>query len=286
MAIQTATFSGLVPEGEYIMFAVLDEAAEIIGRVIVQNANAMANNAVLEIKDGTFKTNAYKTDVLYVGGSNGATINMQPVVEGGKFEGSISSTVKAPFITGGTYAEDVSELCKAEYLCKENTADGTFGVSIDPIYVYVKYYGRSIRYATDNGPEPTNCVDLRVSYNLGEEVIKWGWTYRLGNSEEMNLDGVYRSATNFSNIVFSNVAFVNLEKNISVKLWVVVEIDGVETRLEETNFHVFTTYDVLDIMATEYPEDPAGVYSQSVLAEYQAYKSNQEIAMLNDEEND
>ena len=51
---------------------------EIVGRVIIHNASAKANKAVLNITGGTFKANAYKTDVLNVGGSNGAALDISP----------------------------------------------------------------------------------------------------------------------------------------------------------------------------------------------------------------
>lgn len=57
---------------------------EMIGRVIVQNANVNANKAALNITGGTFNANAYKTDVLYVGGSNNATIDINAAVTGGE----------------------------------------------------------------------------------------------------------------------------------------------------------------------------------------------------------
>ncbi|MBQ8747701.1 MAG: hypothetical protein IJZ08_07545 [Clostridia bacterium] len=81
---------------------------EITGRVIVQNANTKENKAALEITGGTFNANEYKTDVLYVGGSNGATIDMNAVVSGGTFNGEITSSIPERFIFGGTFTVDPS----------------------------------------------------------------------------------------------------------------------------------------------------------------------------------
>lgn len=110
---------------------------EITGRVIVQNANANANKAALEITGGTFNANSYKTDVLYVGGSNGATIDMEPVVSNGTFNGGITSTMTSGFITGGTFTTDVTD-CVADGYEVTGNADGTYGVAEKPIAYVAK----------------------------------------------------------------------------------------------------------------------------------------------------
>lgn len=113
---------------------------EIIGRVIVQNASANANKAALSITGGTFNANAYKTEVLYVGCSNGATIDMTPVVSGGTFNGEIASTMTEGFISGGVFVTDVSDYCVAGYKAEQN-AEGTYGIVVDPAYGKVAKVG-------------------------------------------------------------------------------------------------------------------------------------------------
>jgi len=105
---------------------------EITGRVIVQNANAKANKAALKIEGGIFKANVYKTEVLYVGGTNGATIDMEAVVSNGTFNGEIASTLPAGFITGGTFIEDVTEYCAEDYWAVDPENDGLWTVEEDP----------------------------------------------------------------------------------------------------------------------------------------------------------
>lgn len=101
---------------------------DITGRVIVQNANANANKAVLEITGGTFNANSYKTEVMYVGGSNGAGMAIDATVSGGTFKGEVASSVPNGFITDGTFKSDVTAFCAEGYTCEQN-ADGTWGVS-------------------------------------------------------------------------------------------------------------------------------------------------------------
>ena len=107
---------------------------EFTGRVIVQNASAKANKAVLNITDGTFNANDYKSDVLYVGGSSSATIDIQASVSGGTFKGDITETHVEKFISGGTFTTDVTKFCAEHFICQAN-ADGTYGVIADPSYI-------------------------------------------------------------------------------------------------------------------------------------------------------
>ena len=79
---------------------------EIVGRVIMQNASAKANKATLKITGGTFDTNSYKTEVLYVGGSNGAAMDIDVAISGGTFNGDIAWTAPAKGIAGGTFTVD------------------------------------------------------------------------------------------------------------------------------------------------------------------------------------
>ena len=101
---------------------------EISGRVIIQNASAKANKAELNITGGTFNANSYKTDVLYVGGSNGASGAITASVSGGAFNGEILSTIATGFITGGTFATDVNEFCADGFKCVAN-ANGTYSIT-------------------------------------------------------------------------------------------------------------------------------------------------------------
>lgn len=103
---------------------------EISGRVIIQNANASANKAVLNITDGTFNTNGYKTDVLYVGGSNGATGDITASVSNGTFNGEILSSINKGFISGGVFDRAVPEAFCAEGYVPADNGDGTYGVKI------------------------------------------------------------------------------------------------------------------------------------------------------------
>ena len=101
---------------------------EFTGRVIIQNASEKANKAALNITGGTFNANAYKTDVLYVGGSNSATIAINAAVNGGTFNGEITDTNVAGFISGGTYSiRPAAELLADGY--EVVVSDGVYGVA-------------------------------------------------------------------------------------------------------------------------------------------------------------
>ena len=91
---------------------------EITGRVIVQNANDSANKAVLEITGGTFNANEYKSDVLYVGGSNSSTIDIDASVSGGTFNGEITDTHVLGFITGGNFSATAAQNTSVDLLAE------------------------------------------------------------------------------------------------------------------------------------------------------------------------
>ena len=88
------------------------------GRVIVQNASAKANKAALNITGGTFNPNTYKTDVLYVGGSESATIDIDASVSGGTFNGEITDTHVEGFITGGTFSATAAQNTSTDLLAE------------------------------------------------------------------------------------------------------------------------------------------------------------------------
>ena len=123
---------------------------DITGRVIVQNASAKANKAALSITGGTFNANAYKTDVLYVGGSNSATIDIDASVTGGTFKGEITETHVTGFITGGTYKTDVSDYCAEGYGVKQN-ADGTYGIQLTSLNIATLEELKSFRDSVNTG---------------------------------------------------------------------------------------------------------------------------------------
>ena len=100
---------------------------EISGRVIIQNSNGNANKAVLNITGGTFNSNGYKDDVLYVGGSSGAYGDITATVSGGSFNGDILSTINDHFITGGTFANNPAAYLASGYAVQKQE-DGSIKV--------------------------------------------------------------------------------------------------------------------------------------------------------------
>jgi hypothetical protein len=93
---------------------------DFTGRVIVQNASAKANKAALDITGGTFNANEYKSDVLYVGGSSSAEIDINATVSGGTFKGEITETNVKGFISGGKFVMDVTEFCVFGYKAEQS----------------------------------------------------------------------------------------------------------------------------------------------------------------------
>ena len=118
---------------------------EIYGRVIIQNANANANKAVLDITGGAFHTNGYKTDVLYVGGSNGNADGMTASVSGGIFNGEILSSIGQGFISGGAFSSAVAE---------EHWAEGKHVADVDGDGIYTVHAEDAGETVVENNVAP------------------------------------------------------------------------------------------------------------------------------------
>ncbi len=157
---------------------------EITGRVIVQNSNTSANKAAMKITGGTFNANSYKSDVLYVGGSNGATIDMQPVVCGGTFNGEITSAMTTAFISGGIFSTDVSEYCVDGFVCEDN-GDGTYGVQELVVAKVGDEYFADIQEAI-KAAAPAGTVELLSDVNVDEWVM-FAESLSIGNGKIITL---------------------------------------------------------------------------------------------------
>ena len=172
---------------------------EFTGRVIVQNASAKANKAALNITGGTFNPNTYKTDVLYVGGSNSATIAIDANVSGGTFKGEITDTHVKGFITGGTYIEDVTEFCAPAYVCEQNT-DGTYsviaglrgsGTETDPFLIHnlteLEFFRASVNAGETTYNAPGRWVALADNIDMAEA----NWERGIGDGINATFDGIF-----------------------------------------------------------------------------------------------
>ena len=173
---------------------------EFTGRVIiVQNASAKANKAALNITGGTFNPNTYKTDVLYVGGSNSATIAIDANVSGGTFKGEITDTHVKGFITGGTYIEDVTEFCAPAYVCEQNT-DGTYsviaglrgsGTETDPFLIHnlteLEFFRASVNAGETTYNYPGRWVALADNIDMAEA----NWERGIGDGINATFDGIF-----------------------------------------------------------------------------------------------
>ena len=168
---------------------------EMTGRVIVQNSNANANKAVLNISGGTFKPNDYKSDVLYVGGSNSETIDIIASVTGGTFNGAITDTHVKGFITGGTFATDVTALCALGYIATPN--NDMYIVADDPSTLYISNLAelKAFRDSVNSGNTYKGItVYLAADIDLGSE--EWAPIGTSANSFKGIFDGNGKTISN------------------------------------------------------------------------------------------
>ena len=135
----------------------------IKGAIDMQNGTKPAALGTLTINDGTFETTKNANNIRFANWNSGATeYGLSAEIKGGSFNGGIT-TAYVPaaanwnkgIISGGTYAQDMTEYCADGYVCEAN-ADGTYGVVSDPGYVAEWTFDDS------NSVDYTNDTDLTV----------------------------------------------------------------------------------------------------------------------------
>lgn len=114
----------------------------IKGAIDMQNGTKLAALGTLTINDGTFETTKNANNIRFANWNGGATeYGVSAEIKGGSFNGGITTTYvpaaanwNKGIISGGTYAQDMTDFCADGYVCEAN-ADGTYGVVNDPGYV-------------------------------------------------------------------------------------------------------------------------------------------------------
>lgn len=114
----------------------------IKGAIDMQNGTKVAALGTLTINDGTFETTKNANNIRFANWNGGATeYGVSAEIKGGSFNGGITTTYvpaaanwNKGIISGGTYAQDMTEYCADGYVCEAN-ADGTYGIVNDPGYV-------------------------------------------------------------------------------------------------------------------------------------------------------
>lgn len=116
----------------------------IKGAIDMQNGTKVAALGTLTINDGTFEITKNANNIRFANWNGGATeYGVSAEIKGGSFNGGITTTYvpaaanwNKGIISGGTYAQDMTEYCADGYVCEAN-ADGTYGIVSDPGYAPV-----------------------------------------------------------------------------------------------------------------------------------------------------
>lgn len=107
----------------------------IKGAIDMQNGTKVAALGTLTINDGTFETTKNANNIRFANWNGGATeYGVSAEIKGGSFNGGITTTYvpaaanwNKGIISGGTYAQDMTEYCADGFACEQN-ADGTYGI--------------------------------------------------------------------------------------------------------------------------------------------------------------
>ncbi|MBR2416143.1 MAG: hypothetical protein IKB11_05255 [Bacteroidaceae bacterium] len=107
----------------------------IKGAVDMQNGTKVAALGTLTINDGTFETTKNANNIRFANWNGGATeYGVSAEIKGGSFNGGITTKYvpaaanwNKGIISGGTYAQDMTDFCAEGFACEQN-ADGTYGI--------------------------------------------------------------------------------------------------------------------------------------------------------------
>ncbi len=146
----------------------------------------------------------------------------------------------------------------------------------------VSFKGASIRYQLADGTaKDYTSADIRFSYvfssDFAFEAGSWGWNYKLGASKTGSKIGSYYDETGRTNLVFTNIAFDNFEKEISTQLWFKVAVDG-ESFTVYDDYQVRTVKQVVDGVADYQGAgyETAKNYAIKLREEYEAWLASNE----------
>ena len=147
---------------------------------------------------------------------------------------------------------------------------------------FVEFKGASIRYVLADGtPKGYDTADIRFSYVFNDEFgftpESWGWNYKLGETKTGTKIGSYHDGNNMTNLVFTNISFINFEKNISSQLWFKVNVNGTEfTVCDEyrTRTVIQVVNGVADYQGSGFED--AKNYAIKLRDEYEAYLATEE----------
>lgn len=130
----------------------------IKGAIDMQNGTKLAALGTLTINDGTFETTKNANNIRFANWNGGATeYGVSAEIKGGSFNGGITTNYvpaaanwNKGIISGGTYAQDMTEYCAEGFICEAN-GDGTYGVVNDPGYAPVWTFddSNSVDYIND-----------------------------------------------------------------------------------------------------------------------------------------
>lgn len=130
---------------------VINDGATIKGAIDMQNGTKNSALGSLTINGGTFETTANANNVRFANWNGGATeYGIEAKITGGTFNGGFTTAYvpaaanfNKKFVSGGTFATDISEYCAEGFRAVENT-DGTYGV----VQKY-KFYGANLTIGSD-----------------------------------------------------------------------------------------------------------------------------------------
>ncbi len=246
----------------------------------------IAGSSTVTITGGNFigheveseKYGAALNDCIYLNSESTGSVT----ITNGTFTHGISkasSSKATATVSGGVFGSNVSIYLSDDLLLARNNESGQYTVIENTFFTFK---GACIRYLlADGSTNSTSYADIRFSYVFNEDFEfvegSWGWNYKLGATKTGEKAGSYYTSDNRTNLVFTNVQFVNFDKEIASQLWFVATIDGVKYTIYD-NYQIRTTIEVVNGTADYTGEgyEDAVAYATELRDNYNAYLDSKE----------
>lgn len=185
----------------------------IKGAIDMQNGTKVAALGTLTINDGTFETTKNANNIRFANWNGGATeYGVSAEIKGGSFNGGITTTYvpaaanwNKGIISGGTYAQDMTDFCAEGFACEQN-ADGTYGIVEDEVVVAkvgdVEY--TSLQEALNAAVAGTGNVTVTILENVDLTGVTWDPVTVSGPGyPEVTVEGNDKTITGLTDMLFA-----------------------------------------------------------------------------------
>lgn len=178
------------------------------------------------------------------------------------------------------YVDPDTVVLPAGYVVAESNDGGSFAA----IKYAAEFLGGSIKYKKASA----SSVNMRFGYTFDDSYDlddgTWGW-YLTVNGKESKVSGINKTDDNRTNVYVSGLDVSQFEDQIYVRLYYVVEVDGIEYTVFEPTVNSRSVVDVATGIILDSKEaQSARNYAMELIDANNAYASEKALIKKDDEE--